>query len=443
MPILEFLDRPFAVGVDWSMHDSREELNEEYGKHKGERRLIRKLDGVFVLGVYAENKSDDDIETEGVPRSPVAGAAALAMVEDCAILCERVSGSSKSAGDAMSAFWVCAVNDGVPLPGMDSLMPQGEARRLVSEFLERHPGASLIGSLEGAKASFETLLSTLKPSALSAVKLKRPTSRILPLAILALALTLAATGTLAYRFKSAAQREIAAASGAMNVVTKSAVELEKARQEARAKFRTEFDRAQAELRGRVPPQVQVGNWLDVVRQLPDAVSGWNPVAMECSLAQCKVSWQRGPYADALSAFDIPGGVIKDDTHVEQAWALDKFDKEDLPATPFSEEQRLQFTFKAIAERYHWSIQADRPADVQVAPSDGMAGLPAATIGKRGGLRVSFGDAAAQVIKLRRFAELGETFPVRLTSFSATGLDSRSYTFTVGGEYVLYQTEQKN
>jgi len=101
MAILTLGDKKIAIGVEWSLQESKSALRKACAEKKKALRLVISHDDGFVLGLCEDARSND----------LYAGAGIIAHVYRNAVLCEKIEGL-----DAQSeCFWICAVSDGVPL----------------------------------------------------------------------------------------------------------------------------------------------------------------------------------------------------------------------------------------------------------------------------------------------------------------------------------------
>ena len=73
--------------------------------------------------------------------------------------------------------WLCAISRGMPLPGMDVITTQEEAKKQV-QMLVRTASGSLIGALTGAAASFDQVLSTAEERIKSKLITKKDVAEI-------------------------------------------------------------------------------------------------------------------------------------------------------------------------------------------------------------------------------------------------------------------------
>jgi hypothetical protein len=293
---LEVADRLCAIGMSWSLHPTKASLKAAL-KEAGRRVLHvqRKTDDGLLLGIA------DDISPR---RSIVPAALVLTEVTGEVIVYHDVPDD---------AVWLCILVDGVPLPGMDIVLPLHEARIRVSELMSSHPSAVLVGSFPGSVSTVEEVFSAADRKALDRLRLER--SGVSPAAIGAMVALPFLLGGGALLPSQAMQR-----SETLRLATQQAQTAFEAQarqgatdEQLRQEFHSRVDMARQSLRAGVPALAQYEQWRQAVMNLPASHEGYILTGAKCEVldraSRCALTWDapggaRSP--DLTAALTVPG-----------------------------------------------------------------------------------------------------------------------------------------
>ncbi|NEX63367.1 type 4b pilus protein PilO2 [Noviherbaspirillum galbum] len=436
MAILQFQDTQVAVGVDWSVYRSKGALRKAMRSAKGRGQnghLVQQHDKELVLGVHA------------CPSKTVyAGAAIVAQVHPDAVLCESVT---LPGGE--TAWWVCAITDGIPSPAKDRLMDEGEARAEITELMSYQPNSVLLGTFGGSHATFEQVLESATEKQRQASRLERPTSiKLIGASAAAVIVAIAGAGfaTKQYLDRTAMQRQKDSLAASQQNQLMAALQLKLKREAdvkaAQQQFRNEVETARNQMRMHAVPQALYQAWIDVSRQLPVSFHGWAPMELRCDERQCTVRWTMTPLGRSIDGSAIPNATRVNDTEVTQTWPIKEI--EVVPTRPVgaSRSEEVRLTLKSLGETYRWNVQPDNANAVVVQPPPMLKDSEKpVTVGLRGRWRFATMDAVGVKSQSDYFVHSIDThaLPVKLTGMTMTGLGMQgSLNISLEGEYVVLE-----
>lgn len=284
--------RSLVAGLHWGFHDSRAAHRAEARRLEPSAMVLRQTDEGLLAGWQREPTSRRD---PGYAAALLIGAAHAE-----AIIFNALGGE---------LTWICAIRDGLPLPGTDQVVPNEQADQQLAEFAGYQMHGVIIGSHPAALLTLEAALAVLSAAQWSDARLRSARLSLRP-ALLAGAVAASVGFALWVGLRPLPQPPVtspvvtAALIGAPPAVPQTmlqtgpdAASLAKAREEA-------FQRWQGEV-----PEVQAlgAQWLDVLRSLPLSHQGYRPVRMQCRVEACTVDWVwRGGRFSAEVLDGLPG-----------------------------------------------------------------------------------------------------------------------------------------
>lgn len=322
-----------AVGLQWQLHESMKSAKRAVGNRKNIMFARRQIGAEVVQGLY------ECAAAKGL----YAGALMLAAASSDALVLE-------SLGDGNA--WMCAVKDGVPLPGFDVVAPESEARSLLAEAMNYVPDAELYGNVSGTYASLASVITAVSRQDAAKAALVSPANPFVTIALVFGLLMLASGGI--YSFYQYDKQQVLEREGLrLNLLEMQKNEaIERARIERQREIERIVAEAQRTLWYAVAPHMQMMVWLSVVKSIPLSVRGWIPTEIECTGNVCRAHWmRRSAMALPSSARYLPGRLesvneneaisVVDSKPVpltEWSHGVEKWPIADLPVTVASEQQ---------------------------------------------------------------------------------------------------------
>lgn len=290
MHTININDRKLAIGLEWSFHDSQRELRAALRRDKVTAAcIITTEEGVFT-GV---------VNDERPGRSQHAAAILAGRLCPDSLIYHQLDEES---------VWVCAIREGLPLPGTDRVCPIADAEQQLAELAGYQTEAVLLGSHPAARQSLEQLLEEPEKTDWQYARLKPVQGRTTTWLTVSLIIT---TAVVAYQLYEAPTEVMPVLPSLVNspielvdiVPAKSAPDpalINAARESALL----EWQMAQADI-GTISEQ-----WLTLLTQLPVSHIGYRPVRMNCRLDICIVDWQwNGNRFFAEAMLSLPGELL--------------------------------------------------------------------------------------------------------------------------------------
>lgn len=408
------------LGVDWSIASSR-------------REALESEDGEPIR-FYFHRTSEEGL-LFGVPQDPsarltksVPGAMAVGAVVPDAVVVEEVD-------DAL--IWVCAISNGLPLPGMDRVCPSEEAKQVLSEAMSIKPGCTIIGSIREAERTLDEVIEQIPRRMASKMRFTRTGINYQRVALIATIAVLTGGGWLGAQQYLEYRRTLEVREQGM--LDKLLRQREIAEQRARLEreFEARIERSRRDLEAPVGAMEQGMQWFSLLTSLPVAqgVQGYLPEEIECHPGSCIVRWKGMPWANPLRIDDLPGRFVGDRATLasSQEKVSTEFQlKPLLSLTP--DERRITnkiddasdfiVRMRLATRDLGLKIDAKTPTPVHIAPPPELE-RTAVTVGLRGPL-------SAQADSLPYFFEtlrVLNAWPVSLARMRATSL-------TTGPRYEL-------
>ena len=323
--VLPFGQHQLALGVNWSVKTPAEAKDEA---QKASAFLIRKnADGSTASFATVD---------EGVAKikNLIPCGALVGVLYPEAIVMHPINDDQ---------VWFCAISKGTPLPGMDVITTQEEAKKQV-QLVARSTSGALIGQLNGATASLEQVLAMAQDRIGSKIISKKEIQdltfqrsglkvRSVLLAVLALAvIALVALGAMKYKSILAERKKLEAAA-------KRALQGE----EERKKIEARLNKMQADFNDKVAEgRMALGSgsavrqrWAScetIRRGLPVSLYGFKPEKLLCNFTTGKatVEWRPGAgYVTHADRAKLPNvtNPLEFEVAATSQWPLDKGEPE--------------------------------------------------------------------------------------------------------------------
>lgn len=283
-----------VLGLEWSLYESIEAARVALPRRGVPYYARQVISGECAQGVPA------DLPLQAIKRAkspPLAGALVLANIMGNAVIFQDM-------GDDL--VWVCAVNQGVPIPGFDRVQGKDQALLTLAEVLSFMPHLRQVGT--HAQAT-----STLSDVLLGLDRAKRRNSRILipgqsrerAFRIILLA------GLMVSVYMAADWLWPKIAPPPVPPVVNAPVSapppvVDAAKLAAQEQFRRELEQARRELLDAASPSGQFLLWYAFWRDIPLSVMGFRPTKAQCAPLYCDVKWQRPHGALPSDSSRLPG-----------------------------------------------------------------------------------------------------------------------------------------
>lgn len=307
--VLNVAGRKIVLGLEWQLYESMRNAKEAVRKRRNILITRRIVGGECVQGVC---------DKKGVPSHAIAGAMIISYAAETAIVYQPIGGDRA---------WVCAVREGAPLHGFDAVLPEAEARNILTEAMSYIQVSDIYGDINGAKGSLQKLVEKLDKKSEKRCQLVPANGIGEKIIVGGLGLGLAGAAAVVgiqYLKKSNLEQE-----GIHVSMTQMQTEeaIRQMRLEHQRQHENAIAKAKMTLWHAVPANRQFAAWSSVIAGLPVSVSGWRPIEIDCDASQCKVKWQREYLAAASAAQQLPGekGPVSKD-HAYTNFKLGQIDK---------------------------------------------------------------------------------------------------------------------
>lgn len=384
MRILDLGGLRVAAGLSWALYDSPRDARAALKGKKIAASVLRNTSGEWVQAAIEEEAAK---AAGKLPQPLYAGAILLALLGKDVIAYHDL-------GDEAEHVWLCAIRDGVPLPGLDAVVPAAQAQAMLGEALGYIPGATLVGTAAGAAFDLPGGLQRLAKRDLGQAGMRMHGLQKAHLvgAVAAALAAAAALGGWQYYEHWREQQELAQLQAHMSA--QAAAQAAAQQQQLQAKqMRLLLAQQQLEqqaeaarqtfLDGPQPAQ-QYALWLQALSRLPLSVRGWIVSSAQCDVQQCQVTFGRydvraEPSATAL----LPGSEVSTTSDVAvRAFAIGQ--------APQADERLPALTQQALDDwvaRLGWikgaSFAVQPASDVLVQPPADAEGLQPVVIGREG------------------------------------------------------------
>lgn len=272
MPVLQLAGNRIALGLQWSFLADRAELRRVLKRDAVPGYAVAGCDDGLLYGAFDEVPAGRTL--------PCAGGLLVGQLLRDAIVYQDLGNGQ---------VWVCAVRDGLPLPGVDRVCGAGEAERLMQD-VQLHSqrlDMPLIGSLPQASLALAELLEQTEPAMLSQARLRRPVTQAQYALRAAMALGVLACLGIVWQILHREAPQVVAP-------MLEEIGLPVNRAEIEARYRDAVQQQLNAERSRLlerPDFAAAGEaWLREVRGLPFAVGGYKPRLLSCTGQNCRVDW---------------------------------------------------------------------------------------------------------------------------------------------------------
>lgn len=398
-----------VVGIEWTLHDSVSEAKKAAAAKKHVLVARKVISGECVQGLCKAPPKANKLQ---------AGALLAAAVANDVLIYHRLGNGS---------VWICAVREGIPLPGYDVVADEESAKATLAEVMSYVPNAEVYGDLSGAKGSLHDLFAQLTPADRKTAALRAPANLVLVLSIMVAILLVAVIGLFIYQYL----KQRMAASGPIA----AQLQVDQDVRRARLAFETEAKQARQSFLHTPSPSRQFEIWYDVLRNLPVSANGWTPGSFNCDLAACQVLWRRNERALPSTVAYLPGDATDQAFNPTLNESTTRFSIATL--APVAHDAKRIETHKyfrdiaAGAGQFRLTVGPTQ-TDVKVTPPEQAQGSEPVSLGLEGSWRASGTNPLIAPEFLRKIELPG----VSLTAISIKNLDlgRASYTIELEGRY---------
>jgi len=310
-------DHALAVGLQWAFVGNCAEVRQrlrsavrgdsadakqpatEKKPARGGKQAIRYALANGEEGMLLGIEADAQVDARGGAARPArrapryAGGLLAAQLLNDAIIFENIN---------PDRVWVCAVRNGLPLPGMDRLTTPEDAAQVVTDVRSyAHAPMTLVGSHPEAGMTLAALLEQVEPDMLRASRMQQPADhgRVAFYAALFVASALAAWFIVSLRPEpqSVAAPIVPQVFGPTD-------------EEIRAGDAGLVAQGLETLLTRPDAAVLTAAWRDVLRGMPYGVGGYRPSQADCQVDACRLQWDwRSEQFERHHIARLPGELL--------------------------------------------------------------------------------------------------------------------------------------
>lgn len=424
-------NRSYAIGLTWSVEPTKAKIRER----------LKEAPGASYVRVDKHSKDADahlGLFKGRIKGTVYSAALAIATVEPSCIVYESI---------ADDTVWVCVLVNGLPLPGLDTLVRPEEGQKILHDHIAH--AEVIIGDEAGSKSTvadvldrFDAYLASkqLSRKQLDSITLKNQPRLIVRLMLAAglAAGAVAVAGGLAYVNHLREQNRL----NELNLqrIAQSAEEAESerlARERRIQQFRDQVQQQREALSSAVGvAALRWNQWEDLRRSLPVSNFGYRPDTLECTESACTLTWVSGGNLTRGTDRRLLPAVVNSD-------ALEVAPQSRFPMVPvvgsrgggdYGTVSDLRFAILRATEISVPNVLVGAPVPKTLqAPAE--LKLPPETIGEVGKIAASFNGIAAAVHAADAIGVL-RAAPVILKSAKWRALSSTSPTVDLEAEYVF-------
>ncbi len=414
----QFGDWSIALGIDWSFPSNLREVRAEKKRRAKDYFVLSSVGSQHWLGFHAP-----------VPGKVYAAALLVAMVKPNAVVYFPVNEYSEGGNTMYSDAWVCAISDGMPVPGYDKVLPIVEARNTAIEWASLFPKAEMVGEISGAQSTLADVIGVVDEGLQSKAIQKKQiavallnkhgvsVARIAAVAVLAGVAVACFFGYQAYSDmkRKGAESQLSADDAARQFAMSSQ---EKARIEAEqkqklAEFQGQLDAAKISSNLRPSVGALWSGFVTTRQALPVSKNGYKPQSVDCTPTGCRVTWLgAGRFTSAAGKLALPNverNLTSDLSAVSVFPVVVGTDT--MPASSAKTADELRFLFQSHFGLHAKNFQADASQPVVISPPAGLT-LPPQTVADVGKWRVQIQGSAA-VIDAKIMLGMLAKWPVRV------------------------------
>jgi hypothetical protein len=423
-----------AIGVEWSIAGDAKELRKARKKHARSD---------FVVAEHERQERQKWVGFhEPVKGNVYAAALLVALVKRDAIVIYPISESQ---------VWVCAIQDHMPVVERDCILPVETARETALGWtsMPTFLNAEIIGDENGAE-TFDGILEMLKQGLesrairkkqLSMALLRRKDATLRTAA--AAAAAVAAIGVLGVglklyidtqRTKANDQKTALEHAQQMLAEMQNKAKVEQERKAKIAEFQRQVEAAKKEYAVRPSPSMFWGALTAVRRSIGISVHGYRPQNYECTVQQCRLTWQgSGRFVTVADKLLLPNVEPNYSTDLTAASVFPiTVEQDDLPANPevVKTAEELRFWLHSTFAAHYQGIQFEPTQPVTLAPPAGL-GIEPVVVGYVGKWHITLPGNTA-LIQGGELMNAISKWPVRVLTIKyggASGVD-------ISGEYVF-------
>lgn len=429
--LLPYKNRSYAIGLTWSVEPTKAKIRER----------LKEAPGASYVRVDKHSKDADahlGLFKGRIKGTVYSAALAIAAVEPSCIVYESI---------ADDTVWVCVLVNGLPLPGLDTLVKPEEGQKILHDHIAH--AEVIIGDEAGSKSTvadvldrFDAYLASkqLSRKQLDSITLKNQPRLIVRLMLAAglAAGAVAVAGGLAYVNHLREQNRL----NELNLqrIAQSAEEAERerlARERRIQQFRDQVQQQREALSSAVGvAALRWNQWEDLRRSLPVSNFGYRPDTLECTESACIVTWVSGGHLARKTDRRLLPAVVNAD-------ALEAAPQSRFPMVPvvgspdgggYGTASDLRFALLRATEISVPNVLVGAPVSKTLQAPPELK-LPPETIGEVGKITASFNGIAAAVHAADAIQVL-RAAPVILKSANWRALSSTSPTIDLEAEYVF-------
>lgn len=305
MHLIKHGRRRLAVGLEWSLQETRSDAKRAAKAYTAALMAPFDEKGVVLAG------TDD---AQGKTKGLVSAGAFLGLLHQSAIVAYELPDTNQA--------WFCAIKDGVPVPGADSIVERSELRNKVSEATSWNSG-SIIGSVNGSSKTLEQALDEVEAAILSKAISKKAvqlthldrggvsSQHVIAALLITLVIAVMGVGFSFYQKHLADKRNLEQAMRLMMQKEKDRAAEEARIQAAIARFHAQVEAARAKFS---TGAIATAQWVacDAVRtSLPLSLFGYVPEKLTCDYKKgiATLGWNQSDRHVRIAGRELLPGVV--------------------------------------------------------------------------------------------------------------------------------------
>lgn len=287
MQLIHHGRRKLAIGLDWSLQENKAEAKRA-AKLCSATLSVPMGDKIVLAGTE---------DAAGKTKGLLSAGAFIGLLYPAAIVAYEIPDSSLA--------WFCAIKDGYPIPGGDSIIERSELRSAVASASAWNNG-SIIGSVNGSSLTLQTAFDEVEASIASRAIDKKSlastslvpggfTTKHLMMALLLTVLIVAiGIGSVFYQRHLANQKNLELALKQMMLREKDRLAQEAKIKASIERFKEQVEKARAQFEGSTPTTEQWSACDEIRRGLPLSLYGYVPEKLTCDfkIGKATLRWNQ-------------------------------------------------------------------------------------------------------------------------------------------------------
>jgi cell division protein FtsB len=406
------------IGMEWRAFESRSAAKASVKDSRWIYVFGNDTSQWVAAGVAPEEEGEANQKT-------ICGAAAVAQCERNAIVYQALP---------EGGVWVCAVKDGLPLPGFDVVCDAKAAASVFSEAVSYVDRGQVYGSARDAKGTLEQLFEGLTPQHVKRLRLKKkaPVAVFASLVAVSVLIAVGAIGATVWHARTETKEALERAMRMAQLQTEA--QKKEAEAKALAQMQASISKQREELRSIVPASRQLEAWVAAVERVSLAAAGYRLVGISCDENACSASWD---LANRLLPAAWPEDGAGDSPAPSGSQIQDKLSTQlPIEGAAIAKIARAEDTFLILAQQTRMfnglaglAVTVASPQPIFAVAPKGVENAPRVEIGKSGTVTI-----AGRLPILREFiAPLDQH--LQLKKFSVSVREGGKGSIQLEGAYV--------